>query len=151
MYLLKIVDSASSDLHALISKLDAELLERYPAEEVFGVDFQDPYVNQILFVVAYDGDKPVGCGAIRPLDQETTELKRMFVDLPYRQKGVASAILRFLEEQALERSFTAVRLETGAPQYESIHLYTKRGYQPIDRYGEYANNESSLCYEKILS
>ena len=107
-------------------------------------------MNQILFVVAYDGDKPVGCGAIRPLDQETTELKRMFVDLPYRQKGVASAILRFLEEQALERSFTAVRLETGAPQYESIHLYTKLAISPsIDMENMRTMNPVSVT--KILS
>lgn len=42
------------------------------------------------------------------------------------------------------------KLETGAAQPEAIVLYTKQGYEPIERFGEYEHDENSLCYGKKL-
>lgn len=53
------------DLAQLISQLDSYLFELYPPEEVYLVDFEDPYVNDIYFIVAYLDSRPVGCGAIK--------------------------------------------------------------------------------------
>jgi hypothetical protein len=42
------------------------------------------------------------------------------------------------------------RLETGVRQPGAIHLYETSGYQRIERYGRYANDPLSLCFEKSL-
>lgn len=144
------VSHNDSDLHALINKLDEDLFQRYPEDEVFALDFSVPDIKDIVFLVAYIDGEPVGCGAIRPLDDTYVELKRFYVDPTYRRKGIAAAILHHLEERANELKFQYIRLEAGAPQPEAIHFYMKHGYYEIDRYGEYVNCLSSLCYEKKL-
>ncbi|WP_222429793.1 hypothetical protein [Paenibacillus agilis] len=42
-------------------------------------DLADVYVPRSIFVIARNQDgEPIGCGAIRPIDNNTAELKRMF-------------------------------------------------------------------------
>lgn len=43
------------------------------------------------------------------------------------------------------------RLETGEPQKEFVHFYTKLGYARIEPFGEYIGSEYSLCFEKSLT
>lgn len=139
-----------SDLLSLISKLDAYLYERYPADEVHVIDFENPNVHDISFVVAYYAGIPVGCGAIRPLDSEYTELKRFYVEPEYRQNGVAGAILTILENKAKALNFRALRLETGEQQPEAIRFYQKHGFYQIAKFGEYEDCGTSVCFEKII-
>lgn len=138
------------DLAMLISKLDAYLEERYPAEEIFLVDFDDPKVEDITFVIAYCDDVPVGCGAISPLNEEYTELKRFYVEPTFRRHGIALLILNALESKARELAYITIKLETGDQQPEAINFYKKHGFIEIDRFGQYADCESSVCYEKVL-
>jgi GNAT superfamily N-acetyltransferase len=145
------VHHTDSDLKALITKLDEELYQRYPADEVFVVDFTDPKIEKMIFVVAYrDDNHPVGCGAIRPLDAETVELKRFYVDLPQRKRGIAKRMLDFLEDQTQALHYRKMRLEAGTEQPEAVNFYEKHGFYAIDKFGEYVDCASSLCYEKIL-
>jgi putative acetyltransferase len=78
-------------------------------------------------------------------------LKRFYVDSSYRRQGIAVSLLAFLEGEARKRGTVRIKLETGAPQPEAIALYTKQGYEPIERFGEYKEDENSLCYGKNLT
>jgi putative acetyltransferase len=148
---LKKVHHTSTDLIGLIAKLDEDLYQRYPADEVHVVDFTDPSIDEIVFIVAYLDDVPVGCGAIRPIDAEATELKRFYVELSLRKQGIAKRMLALLEAEAKALNFKAIKLETGVEQPEAISFYEKHGYYPIAKFGEYVDCKSSLCYEKVLS
>jgi putative acetyltransferase len=147
---IQLVSHTNPILLDLIAKLDQDLMQRYPIEEIHVVDFNDPSVEQITFVIAFEGVMPVGCGALRPIDAEITELKRFFVEKEYRNRGIASRLLAFLEKHAKEAGYSRIRLETGAPQPEAIALYTKYGYYSIEPFGEYKNSKGSLCYEKKI-
>lgn len=105
------VDFSNPDLLNLITKLDQYLYEIYPADEVFGVDFSDPRIAEIIFVIAYDAHVPVGCGAIRRIDHNTVELKRFFVEVEYRNRGIAGKMLRYLEEKSSNLNYRIIRLE----------------------------------------
>jgi putative acetyltransferase len=148
---LEIVHQTSTDLKGLIAKLDEDLYQRYPADEVHVVDFTDPRIDEIVFVVAYLNETPVSCGAIRPIDAETTELKRFYVEPAFRKQGIAKRMLDFLEEQAKALRFKVIKLETGAEQPEAIIFYEKYGFRAIDKFGEYVDCISSLCYEKVVN
>lgn len=138
-------------LAALILKLDEYLLTKYPPEEISKVDFSDPTIQKGYFAVAYLDDTPVGCGGFLPFpEQGFAELRRFFVDPAYRNKGIARQVLTHLEEVAGTRGFRTIRLETGEPQVEAVNFYLKHGYNVIERYGEYADWESSLCMEKQI-
>ncbi|MEC0182260.1 GNAT family N-acetyltransferase [Paenibacillus peoriae] len=144
------VKSGHVDLHELIQKLDEDLLKRYPADEIYLVDFSNPKVKEMIFAVVYMDAKPVACGGLRPIDAEEMELKRFYVDPSYRRQGIAVSLLSFLEDEARKRGTLRVKLETGAAQPEAIALYTKQGYESIERFGEYEHDINSLCYGKKL-
>lgn len=148
--IIQAVKPGHEDLIGLIAKLDSYLHELYPPDEIFGVDFEDPKTEDMLFAVAYWEGAPVGCGGIRRLDAETVELKRFFVDPNMRRKGIALQVFRFLEQQAMALGCAVMRLETGAPQIESVSFYKKQGFYAIERFGEYVDCESSLCMEKRI-
>ncbi|MCP1310753.1 GNAT family N-acetyltransferase [Paenibacillus tyrfis] len=135
---------------ALIAKLDDYLYSLYPADEVFGVDLEGAKVDEVVFVLAYWNGVATGCGAYRPLDAQAAELKRIFVDPSFRNKGIASSILSFLEQEAARAGFTSLLLETGPMQPESIALYKKFGFIDIAPFGEYVDCPSSICMEKRL-
>lgn len=149
---LKPADTKSPQLRELIKELDAELLERYPGEGIFGMDLDSPEAKEASFFIASNGGIPVGCGAYRPLDGGAAEIKRFYVRREYRGHGVASRILSFLEESAKEEGFSVMRLETGPKQPEAIGLYHKFGYAEIPLFGEYlvSSKEFSICMEKRL-
>ncbi|QHT62590.1 GNAT family N-acetyltransferase [Paenibacillus lycopersici] len=147
---LRDVEITNPDLLQLIERLDAYLYDLYPPVEVFVVDLDDPGLSGIHFVVAYVDGKPAGCGAIKEIDETSTELKRFYVDPAYRNRGIAGRILRYLEEKARARRYAAIRLETGDPQVEAVAFYKKNGYAAIEPFGEYIACPSSVCFEKRL-
>lgn len=110
-----------------------------------------------VFVVAYDGEDPVGCGALRELPAESgaervgdAELKRMYVRPTYRGTGVARAVLAALEQRARDRGWTRLALETGVGQPDAIRFYTREGYVRIPAFGAYRDVASSLCFAREL-
>ncbi|WP_127534051.1 GNAT family N-acetyltransferase [Paenibacillus kobensis] len=141
----------NKDLLGLIAKLDRYLYELYPADEVFVVDLEAASQDDnIVFVLAYEGENAVGCGAYLPLDESSVELKRFYVEPDKRGTGVAAAIFRYLSDKARALGYTSLKLETGDEQPEAIRFYTKNGFRRIDRFGEYVNSDSSVCMEKVL-
>ncbi|MDP5171273.1 MAG: GNAT family N-acetyltransferase [Bacteroidia bacterium] len=143
-------DSQNTDFLTLVAQLDADLSVRDGEEHAFYSQFNK--VDMIRHaLVAYQGDRAIGCGAIKALADDTTEVKRMFVLPELRGQGLAVQILEELEAWARELGYTYARLETGKKQPEAIRLYTKCGYQRIPNYGQYENVENSVCFEKKLS
>ena len=62
----------------LLAELDADLLVRYPGEPTNGIDVSEFRASGGMFFMARIGSQAAGCGAFRPLDQATVEIKRMF-------------------------------------------------------------------------
>lgn len=144
------VSAQHADLAYLIGKLDEELLQLYPGDEIFGVDVDDPEIEEAIFVIAYHNGMPVGCGGIRPVDQESTELKRFYVEPSCRNQGIAGRLLVYLEQRATALNFSSIKLETGPQQSEALQFYRKHGYCEIERFGPYTDCPSSLCFAKGL-
>jgi len=142
-------DSENKDFQDLIYKLDTDLAERNGEKNDFFAQFNKTNLIQNV-IVAYSDNIPVGCGAIKVYDNNTMEVKRMFVLKEQRGKKIAGTILNNLEQWAKELSYNTCILETGDKMPEAIGLYRKSGYKQIQNYGQYENVESSLCFEKIL-
>ena len=142
-------NSGNPDFIALVGLLDAELEERYGEAQGFFGQFNS--LAQIRHVViAMAGDEPLGCGAIKKYEPDTTEVKRMFVKQQYRGQGLAGLVLDELEQWAKEMGYTHTILQTGTNQPEAVALYEKKGYAHIDNYGQYAGTEGSICMKKGL-
>ena len=143
-------DSSSDDFQTLVTFLDAELQVRDGEDHPFYAQF-NKLTNIKYVLVAYADNHAVGCGAFRNFSEDTVEIKRMFVRSEYRGRGIASAVLKGLEEWALEGGFHKCILETGYNQPEAIALYKKSGYHVIPNYGPYENVTNSICFQKILT
>jgi putative acetyltransferase len=142
-------NSDHQDFIQLVKHLDADLAERDGKDHSFYAQFNK--IDKIKYVViAYDEDKPVGCGAIKEYAPGTMEIKRMYTLPESRGKGIASKVLSALEEWAIELEYEKCILETGKKQPEAIRLYEKNDYSVIPNYGQYAGIENSVCFEKHL-
>jgi len=134
----------------LVRQLDAFLAELNGETNAFYSEFNKP--DSLTYaVVVHLGDRPVGCGALRALSDNSVEIKRMYVEPVARSCGVGKVLLRSLEELALERRFTVARLETSRRLDHAIGLYSGAGYRPIPNYEPYVSAEDSICFEKRLS
>lgn len=135
----------SPDARRLIAELDDHLSVLYPPEDNF---LELPVAD--VFLVARDGDDPVACGAVRFLDPQTAEVKRMYAAPRVRGQGIAWRILQELEAFARARGARRLVLETGPRQPEAIALYERAGFTVVPCWGEYASGNNSVCYEKRL-
>jgi len=150
MLTFKHANSVNPDFISMVRKLDAELAVIDGEEHAFYAQYNkiDKLKN---VVVAYWNNVPIACGAIKPFDSVTLEVKRMYTLTDFRGKGVASSVLNELEKLAAELGYKRCVLETGVRQPDAIRLYEKNGYCSIPNYGQYAGIENSRCFEKNIS
>jgi GNAT superfamily N-acetyltransferase len=134
----------------LLDKLDADLLSRYPGEPVNGVDASEFRAAGGYFVIASCDSQLAGCGAFRPLDAETVEIKRMYVEPRFRGLGIARAVLHAIEAEARRRGYVRSILETGQRMNQAIALYRSCGYADIEPFGIYVGSTRSVCLGKPL-
>ena len=142
-------DNKNVDFNKLIIELDAYLKVTDGADHEFYNQFNG-LDNIKNVVIAYKDNQAIGCGAFKKLDNETIEIKRMYVKFAHRGSGTAQAILNSLELWALEKGFKKCILETGNRQVEAIKFYKKFGYKSIPNYGQYIHMEDSNCFEKLV-
>jgi len=142
----------SADARRLIAELDAGLALLYPPEQRFGPNLKAEHVDEGrgVYLIARRDGRAVGCGAIRLLDPDTAEVKRMYVDPDLRGQGVGRAVLDALEERARTLGVSRLVLETGIHQHAAIALYRHAGFEQIDCWGEYLTAATSVCYAKDL-
>lgn len=132
----------------LIGELNDELDELYP--EPGANHFSLPTADQ--FLVAWQGEEAVGCGAIRVIEPGVGELKRMYVRPALRGRHIGGMILRALETTALGLGCHRLVLETGTRQVEAMALYRRHGFAEIPCWGEYLDSaETSTCLGKDLA
>lgn len=146
------VDPTGDAALALLREAAIEARELYP--ELFTVDMpwpeNQPTPKHGVYLVAYMDGLPVACGALRPIDGNSVEVRRMFVTSTARRKGLARAILQELEIRAAAFGYATMRLETGNRQLSAMALYETLGFRRIEPFGEYVNDSLSVCFEKMV-
>ncbi|TCV91356.1 acetyltransferase (GNAT) family protein [Biostraticola tofi] len=64
--------------------------------------------------------------------------------------GIGAALLRFLENQAVELGYRQLWLETRRINQRAVAFYMKQGYEVIANYGPYIGREEAICLSKVL-
>ncbi len=137
----------------LITALNTELRGRYPnpVDCHFDLTAEEVVPGRGAFVVASEGGVDVGCGAVRLIAEGLAELKRLYVTPACRQRGIASAVLAFLESEARSLGASRIVLETGIHSPDGLALYRHAGYGEIEKFGPYADSLVSICMGKDLA
>lgn len=141
--------SENSDFVFLIETFDTFLWERYPELKT------DYWGNNLIefnanVIIVYLDEKPVGCGCFKKYNDNTAELKRMFVSPEARGLGLAKLIIKELEIEAKNRGFKTFILETLYKQVEAISLYQKVGFEIVENYEPYVGLTNSVCMSKSI-
>lgn len=137
------------DAVALRAAQRAELDARYGGDAEPGSKPTAADVSHFVLARTPDG-AAVGCGGLRRLAEDHAEVKRMYVVPAVRGTGVATVVLRALEDAACSLGLTHLVLETGTEQPEAIRFYEREGYARIPNFGPYAGSDVSVCYRREL-
>ena len=86
----------------------------------------------------FDGGAAIGTVALRRLDPDVAELKRMYVDPSHRGAGLGRALLTETIATARAAGFRRIRLDSPAFMTAAHALYRANGFVDID---PYAGNE----------
>jgi len=152
MLAIKDVDPQGGDALALLHEATIDTRVLYP--ELFSSDSppatNGPLGEQSVHVVAYVDGAPLACGAFRPLEASTADIRRMYVHRDHRRKGLARAVLTHFEREAARLGYKRLALETGHKQIAAMRLYEALGFQRIEPFGEYANDPTSVCHERLI-
>jgi len=89
-------------------------------------------------------DRPVACAALRPHDQRTAEIKRVYVTPEARGRGLARRLSRALLTAARNAGFDAVLLDTLERLAPAVKLYESLGFVRTEPYAP--NPEADVLY-----
>lgn len=146
---LRFVSPKCPDYAMLAKKLDEYYISLVGDVHLRYASINDPK-NMACIIVAYEGSTPIGCGCWKAVDEETAEVKRIYVLPDYRRRGVASAIIDLLESHICASGYQKVLLETARTTGDSKALYLSLGYREIPYYGSPAGAENCRCFLKEI-
>ena len=121
----------TQDLHLIDAYFDAASLE----EELATLPGAYLPPSGRLLLATDDGES-AGCVALRPIDAQYSEMKRMFVYPHLRGRGIGLALSQRVIEHARASGYRAMRLDTSIRQAEAEALYSRLGFNIIPPYYE---------------
>ncbi len=137
---IRLVDPAAPDARRCLRAYYAELRRRSdrPFDPASGSTAEPHEVRPPAgaFLIAYAGDEPVGCGALKHHAGAPSDLKRMWVAESARRLGIGRRLLEALEQLARDHGDLSVRLETNGALVEAIRMYRSAGYREIPPFND---------------
>jgi putative acetyltransferase len=112
-------------------------------------DFQKSYFDEDgIFLVMTNDDQIIGTGAVRRIDHEICELKRLWLLFEYHGQGLGYHMMQELFIFAREKGYLRMRLETDREyQNRALDFYRRLGFYEIPRYSD---NEEDVAMEIVL-
>lgn len=123
-------------------------------------DQVDPSIVFATLLLRVDGE-PAGHAAMRDLSGRddhqggvhpdgTAEVKRVYVAPDFRGRGLSRTLMVAAEDVARAAGVRHLILESGLMQPESLGLYLRLGYDPVEPFGVFADEPDSRCFGKWL-
>jgi GNAT superfamily N-acetyltransferase len=138
------------DIIAFLKASDAAAAALYPLESNHMLDMTELLEPHLKFYVARREGLALGCGALMTEGDGLGELKRFYVSDEARGAGVATALLRTIEDAATQQNIRTLRLETGVYSYSALALYRKNGFSPCAVFAPYGPDPYSVFMTKDL-
>jgi putative acetyltransferase len=83
------------------------------------------------FFAVYDSEKLAGVFGLERLGTEAAELRRMYVDAPYRRRGLARMMLAYAEQACRSAGSRVLTLSTSELQQAALAFYHASGYRLV--------------------
>lgn len=124
-----------------------------PPESVHALDLEGLRKPEMTFWTLWDGEMLAGCAALKELTPEHGELKSMRTAATFRRRGVGARLLAHVIDEASERGYARLSLETGSqPFFLPAHqLYARFGFVPCDPFAHYKDDPNSVFMTRALA
>ncbi len=112
-------------------------------------DYQNEYFrNHGTFLVMTDNDRLICTGAVRRIDDQICELKRLWLLFEYHGQGLGYRMMQELLSFARQKGYRRMRLETDREhQTRAFEFYQRLGFYEIPRYSD---NQDDVAMEMML-
>lgn len=152
MLKIQLDDLSGAEIQQLLREHLKDMHSHSPAESCHALDLEQLRKKDITFWTAWENGELLGCGALKELDPEHGEVKSMRTVETQLRKGVGSAILSQILDEAKKRKYMRLSLETGAPAVfiPARKLYAKFGFKECPPFGDYVEDPYSVFMTKEL-
>ncbi|MFD2611034.1 GNAT family N-acetyltransferase [Paenibacillus gansuensis] len=123
-----------------------------PPESVHALNLDGLRSPDVTFWTIWDQQELLGCGAVKELDGSHGEIKSMRTASAHLRKGVARRMMEHIIEEAKQRGYKRLSLETGSMEaFEPARkLYENFGFEYCGPFGDYAEDPYSAFMTKEL-
>ena len=100
----------------------------------FGHELQTLETHYELILVAREDGAAAGCIALRRIDEQTCEMKRLYVRPAFQGRNLGRALAEAVIAAARDRGYARMRLDTLPSMHAAIALYESLGFRDIAPY-----------------
>lgn len=132
-------DLRGPEIQALLQEHLDRMKLYSPPESIHALDLEALRQPEITFWTVWENGDLLGCGALKELDAQHGEIKSMRTSARHLRKGVAKALLTHIIEEARQRGYKRLSLETGSHEAfaPARSLYAAIGFTYCEPFAEY--------------
>lgn len=102
---------------------------------------------QGAIILARHTNTAIGCVALKKLEEDICEMKRLYVKPEFRGRGLGLKLSKLILEKAKKIGYTKMRLDTVSWMKEAISIYKLLGFKEIEPY--YHNPVNGAVYFEL--
>jgi putative acetyltransferase len=145
-------DLTGSDTIEFLEGHVSQLRALSPPESTHALDLEGLRAPGVVFWTARDGDRVVGCAALKRLDDTHAEVKSMRTAADRARQGIASRLLGAVLDHARAAGYRRLSLETGSEDFFAAAraLYARHGFVECEPFADYRPDPLSVFMTREL-
>ena len=140
------------EVNELLTKHFIELRAASPEGSAHVLDIPGLKVSSIKFWSLWDGEKLIGCGALKFLDKEHGEFKSIRIHDNFRKQGQGINVINHLINEAKKLNIKKISIETGAGDFfiPARKLFKRTGFSECEPFAHYKVDINSVYLTKKI-
>ncbi len=132
----------ANDLKAILEFINTILYGEFGFQPSEDLDYDLENIEEIysppdgIFYIVLVDDEIIGTAGLRKLENDSAELKRMFIKKEFRGQGLGTALMEKLIEFACHQDYKRIYLDSNRSLKAAQALYKKFGFQETERYND---------------